>query len=37
MRNIGIDQMEDESGVEEYCRKQVGGTESWHSGDCWEF
>lgn len=37
MRNIGIDQMENEGGVEEYGWKQVGGTESRHSGDCWEF
>lgn len=30
MRKEGIDEMEDEGGIEDDCWKQVGGTYAWH-------
>lgn len=36
MRNVGVDQMEDEGGVQEDCGKQVGCTEVRHFRECWE-
>lgn len=36
MRDVGIDQMEDEGRVEEHSGEKVGCTEVRHFRDCWE-
>lgn len=36
MRNVGVDQMEDEGRVQEDCGKQVGCAEVRHFRECWE-
>ena len=36
MRDVGVNQMEDEGRVQEDCGKQVGCTEVRHFRECWE-